>query len=86
VGHIDDEALKLACVSECFYVGALGSRKNHAKRSERLATAGLTAAQIARIASPIGLDLGASTPPEIALAIMAEILRHLRGAKGKGAA
>jgi xanthine dehydrogenase accessory factor len=86
VGHIDDEALKLACVSECFYVGALGSRKNHAKRTERLAAAGLTADQIARIASPIGLDLGASTPPEIALAIMAEILRHLRGAKGKGAA
>jgi xanthine dehydrogenase accessory factor len=47
---------------------------------------GLTPDQIARIASPIGLDLGASTPPEIALAIMAEILRHLRGVKGKGAA
>ncbi len=86
VGHIDDEALKLACVSECFYVGALGSRRNHAKRVERLAAAGLSPEQIARIASPIGLDLGASTPPEIALAIMAEILRHLRGVKGKGAA
>lgn len=86
VGHIDDEALKLACRSECFYVGALGSRRNHAKRVERLAAAGLTNAEIDRIASPIGLDLGATTPPEIALAIMAEILRHLRGAKGKGAA
>ena len=86
VGHIDDEALKLACLSECFYIGALGSRKNHAKRVERLAVAGLNAQQIARIASPIGLDLGASTPPEIALSVMAEILRHLRGAKGKGAA
>lgn len=86
VGHIDDEALLLACRAECFYVGALGSRKNHAKRIERLAAAGLTDAEISRIRSPIGLDLGATTPPEIALAIMAEILRALRGAKGKGAA
>ncbi len=86
VDHIDDEALKLACRSECFYVGALGSRRNHAKRVERLAAAGLTADEISRIASPIGLDLGATTPPEIALAVMAEILRHLRGTKGKGAA
>lgn len=85
VGHIDDEALKLACRAECFYIGALGSRKNHAKRVERLASAGLTAAEIGRIRSPIGLDLGATTPPEIALAVMAEILRHLRGVKGKGA-
>jgi xanthine dehydrogenase accessory factor len=86
VGHIDDEALKLACKSECFYVGALGSRKNHAKRVERLAEAGLSASEIGRIRSPIGLDLGATTPPEIALSVMAEILRHLRGPKGKGAA
>ncbi len=86
VGHIDDEALKLACRAECFYIGALGSRKNHAKRVERLAGAGLTEAEIGRIRSPIGLDLGATTPPEIALAVMAEILRHLRGVKGKGAA
>lgn len=86
VGHIDDEALLLACRAECFYVGALGSRKNHAKRIERLAAAGLTDADISHIHSPIGLDLGATTPPEIALAIMAEILRALRGVKGKGAA
>ena len=86
VGHIDDEALKLACRAECFYIGALGSRRNHAKRVERLAAAKLTPAEIARICSPIGLDLGATTPPEIALSVMAEILRHLRGAKGKGAA
>ncbi|MEQ1647087.1 MAG: XdhC family protein [Hyphomicrobiaceae bacterium] len=86
VGHIDDEALKLAVASECFYVGALGSKRNHAKRVERLAAGGVTAEQIARIRSPIGLDLGASTPPEIALSVMAEILRHLRGIKGKGAA
>jgi xanthine dehydrogenase accessory factor len=86
VQHIDDEALKLAVTSECFYVGALGSRRNHAKRSERLSAAGLSPAEIARIRCPIGLDLGASTPPEIATSVMAEIIRHLRGAKGKGTA
>jgi xanthine dehydrogenase accessory factor len=86
VGHIDDEALKLAVKSECFYIGALGSRKNHAKRTERLTAAGLTPAEIARIRCPIGLDIGASTPPEIAASVLAEIIRHLRGAKGKGAA
>jgi len=86
VGHIDDEALKLALKSDCFYVGGLGSRRTHAKRVERLAEAGLAAEEIGRIKSPIGLDLGATTPPEIALSVMAEILRALRGAKGKGAA
>ena len=86
VGHIDDEALLLACRAECFYIGALGSRKNHAKRVERLTAAGLSAAAIARIHSPIGLDLGATTPPEIALSVMAQILRQLRGVAGKGAA
>jgi xanthine dehydrogenase accessory factor len=86
VEHIDDEALKLAVRSECFYVGALGSRRNHAKRVERLAAAGLSAHEIGSIRSPIGLDIGAATPPEIATSVMAEIIRHLRGAKGKGAA
>lgn len=86
VGHIDDEALKLAVASDCFYIGALGSRKNHAKRTERLLAAGITGEQIARIRCPIGLDIGAATPPEIAASVLAEIIRHLRGAKGKGAA
>lgn len=86
VGHIDDEALKLAVKAGCFYIGALGSRKNHAKRTERLKAAGITDAEIARIRCPIGLDIGASTPPEIAASILAEIIRHLRGVKGKGAA
>ena len=86
VGHIDDEALMLAVASECFYIGALGSRKNHAKRTERLKAAGVTDEQIARIRCPIGLDIGAATPPEIAASVLAEIIRHLRGAKGKGAA
>ena len=86
VGHIDDEALKLALRSECFYIGALGSKKNHAKRIERLGAAGFSAEDFARIRAPIGLDLGATTPPEIALSVMAEILRALRGTKGKGTA
>jgi xanthine dehydrogenase accessory factor len=86
VGHIDDEALILAARSPCFYVGALGSRRNHAKRTERLAAAGLTAEEIALIRYPIGLDIGAASPTEIAASILAEIIRHLRGPKGKGAA
>jgi xanthine dehydrogenase accessory factor len=85
VGHIDDEALKLAVKSDCFYIGALGSKRNHAKRTERLTEAGITAAEIARIACPIGLDIGAGSPPEIAVSVMAEIIRALRGEKGKGA-
>jgi xanthine dehydrogenase accessory factor len=85
VGHIDDEALKLAVKSDCVYVGALGSKRNHAKRTERLLAAGITAPEIARIACPIGLDIGAGTPPEIAVSVMAEIIRALRGERGKGA-
>ncbi len=86
VNHIDDEALKLATRAPCFYIGALGSKRNHAKRVERLSAAGLDAGEIARIRCPIGLDIGASTPPEIAVAVMAELVRHLRGPRGKGAA
>ena len=66
VGHIDDEALKLAVKSECLYIGALGSSRNHAKRVERLKAAGITEAQIARIKAPIGLDIGAQSPAEVA--------------------
>jgi xanthine dehydrogenase accessory factor len=84
VGHIDDEALQLAVRSPCFYVGALGSRKNHAARTERLRAAGLSEAEIARIRCPIGLDIGAASPAEIAASVLAEIIKHLRGAKGKG--
>lgn len=85
VAHIDDEALKIAVKSECFYIGALGSRRNHAKRTERLKAAGLSDADIARIKCPIGIDIGAATPPEIATSVMAEIILNLRGTKGKGA-
>jgi xanthine dehydrogenase accessory factor len=79
VGHIDDEALKLAMRSDCFYIGALGSMRNHAKRTERLKAAGFTDAEIARIHCPIGINIGAQSPPEIAIAIMAEVVLALRG-------
>ena len=75
---IDDYPLKAALGAGCFYVGALGSRKTHAKRVERLVEAGVTRDAIARIASPIGLDIGASSPAEIAVAIMAEVIQAFR--------
>lgn len=75
---IDDSALVAAIGANCFYVGALGSRKTHGKRAERLAAGGLDAADIARIAAPIGLDIGASTPAEIAVAVMAQIIEAFR--------
>jgi xanthine dehydrogenase accessory factor len=83
VGHIDDEALKLAVQSDCLYIGALGSSRNHAKRVERLKAAGITEAQIARIKAPIGLDIGAQTPAEVAVSIMGEIVLAVRGVKRK---
>ncbi|MFD1744114.1 XdhC family protein [Rhizobium helianthi] len=75
---IDDAALAQALRRNCFYVGALGSRKTHAKRVERLRHMGLAEEEIGRIKAPIGLDIGASTPEEIALAIMAEIVQSFR--------
>ncbi|VVD72867.1 putative xanthine dehydrogenase subunit A [Pandoraea eparura] len=70
---LDDMALLEALKSEAFYVGAIGSHRNQASRRERLAMFDLSAAQIARLHGPVGLPLGARTPPEIALAILAEI-------------
>ena len=81
VSHIDDEALKVALRADCLYIGALGSSRNHAKRRERLAEAGFTDAELARIKSPIGIDIGAQSPAEIALSVMAEIVHALRGTK-----
>lgn len=75
---IDDMPLIAALSTGCFYVGALGSRKTHARRLERLSAAGMTEAQVASICAPIGLDIGASSPAEIAVAIMAEIIRAFR--------
>ena len=75
---IDDPALLHALSRDCFYVGALGSRKTHGRRVERLKAAGLGDAAIGRIAAPIGLDIGAVSPAEIAVAIMAQITERLR--------
>jgi len=75
---IDDPALKHALARDCFYVGALGSKKTHARRVDRLKQAGLTDADISRIHAPIGLDIDAVSPAEIAVAIMGEITQVLR--------
>jgi xanthine dehydrogenase accessory factor len=75
---IDDPALAHALGHDCFYVGALGSRKTHARRLERLKAQGISEAALARIHSPIGLDIGAVAPAEIAVAIMGEVTASLR--------
>ncbi|MGA3310442.1 MAG: XdhC family protein [Xanthobacteraceae bacterium] len=75
---IDDPALIHALSRNCFYIGALGSRKTHARRVDRLKQQGLTEAGISRIHAPIGLDIGAVSPAEIAVAIMAQITERLR--------
>ncbi len=75
---IDDPALTHALSRDCFYIGALGSKKTHARRVERLKQQGLTDADISRIHAPIGLDIGAVSPAEIAVAIMAQITERLR--------
>jgi xanthine dehydrogenase accessory factor len=75
---IDDSALMHALARHCFYIGALGSKKTHAKRIARLKEAGLSEADIARIHAPIGLAIGAVSPAEIAVSIMAEITQRLR--------
>jgi xanthine dehydrogenase accessory factor len=75
---IDDPALLHAFDRDCFYIGALGSRKTHAKRGERLRARGAKESDIARIHAPIGLNIGAVSPSEIAVSIMAEITAELR--------
>lgn len=75
---IDDPALEQALRAECFYLGALGSRKTHGKRVERLSAKGFSSEQIARIHAPIGLDIGAVSPSEIAISIVGEIIASLR--------
>jgi xanthine dehydrogenase accessory factor len=85
---IDDFALKAALDAGCFYIGALGSRKTHAKRVERLLALGAGAEQIARIHAPIGLDIGAASPAEIAVAVLAQVIQafRARGLDAKGQA
>ena len=80
-GRGDDETLPLAVRSPCFYVGALGSRRTHAARLARLTELGHSRETLARIRLPIGLAIEAETAPEIALAIMAEIVAVRRHAK-----
>jgi len=75
---IDDPALTGALRSECFYIGALGSRKTHERRIQRLTASGFTEADLARIHAPVGLDIGAISPAEIAVSILAEIVATLR--------
>ena len=82
---IDDPALLHALARDCFYIGALGSKKTHARRVQRLKEQGLSDADIARIHAPIGLPIGAVSPAEIAVAIMAQITARLRqSAAGAG--
>ncbi|OWV93593.1 XdhC family protein [Rhizobium sp. R693] len=82
---IDDFPLSQALTTRCFYVGALGSRKTHAKRVERLSALGHSESEIATMSAPIGIDIGASSPAEIAVAILADIIAHLRLRSGPSA-
>ncbi|MEX1143486.1 MAG: XdhC/CoxI family protein [Anaerolineales bacterium] len=75
---IDDPALRAAFASDAFYIGALGSTKTQAKRRQRLIEAGVSEATLARLHAPIGVDIGAVTPEEIALAIMAQVIAAYR--------
>jgi len=72
---IDEPALKAALESDAFYIGALGSKKNHAKRLQRLAALGFDDETLARIAGPVGLPLGGRSPAEIAVSILAQIIQ-----------
>ncbi|MBK1636554.1 XdhC family protein [Rhodovulum adriaticum] len=75
---LDDPAILAALASDVFYLGCLGSTRTHAKRVARLQAAGVTPAQIARIHGPVGLDIGAKTPGEIAVSILSQIVERLR--------
>ncbi|MCH8091942.1 MAG: XdhC family protein [Proteobacteria bacterium] len=79
---LDDPALKLALKSDAFYIGALGSTRTNAKRLERLGADGISEVELARIHGPVGLDIGAISPAEIAIAILAEMTNALN-ASGK---
>lgn len=75
---IDDIPLQQALAANCFYVGALGSRKTHGKRIDRFAQAGISEDEMKRIHAPIGLDIGSASPAEIAVSVMAEVIATLR--------
>lgn len=82
---IDDPALAAALRSECFYIGALGSRKTHERRVQRLTESGFTQSDLVRIHAPIGLDIGAVSPAEIAISILAEVVASLRKERRRSA-
>jgi xanthine dehydrogenase accessory factor len=82
---IDDPALAHALARDCFYIGALGSKKTHGRRLDRLKAEGVSEAALSRIHAPIGLDIGAVSPSEIAVAIIGEITARLRKSPEKAA-
>ncbi len=75
---LDDPALHAALRSDAFYIGSLGSRKTHGARVRRLEREGFGESEIARIHGPVGLDIGAQSPAEIAVSILAQIIDTLR--------
>ena len=83
---LDDPALEVALKSDAFYIGSLGSRRTHAARLERLQALGFTATDMARIHGPVGLSLGAKSPAEIAVSILAQVTSVLHGSEQKAAA
>ena len=83
---LDDPALTVALRSNAFYIGSLGSKRTHAKRLERLRGDGLTEVELSRINAPIGLDIGAVSPAEIAVSIMGEITAILHATAQREAA
>ena len=85
VANIDDEGLEAALQAPCFYIGALGSNRNQSKRRERLLAKGFSAADIGRISGPIGLDIGAVTPAEIAVSIIGEVVAARRTKRRRAA-
>ncbi len=76
---LDDPALEVALRTAAFYIGCLGSRKTHAGRLERLSARGCSAEALGRLRGPVGLPIGAKSPAEIAVAILAEVIAALRG-------
>lgn len=82
---IDDPAIRAALASEAFYIGCLGAMRTHAKRIERLTATGHSRDDLARLHAPVGLDIGAQSPAEIALSVLAQITLTLRGTRRGGA-
>jgi len=83
---LDDPALAAALRSDCFYIGALGSRRNHAGRRARLKELGFSDDDLARIHGPVGLAIGAVSPAEVAISIVAQMTQILRRGEAAGAA